>query len=218
MLTIIRYYSILKQPWSTLFSLVIVKIVHTPAVVALILCIIGATNASSPEQIDSQSMIHIGIILYTVVIVILIILTIGAWIGHLGTNGGEPLLVVAVICALPFIFVRLLYSLLSVFSGDQRFNQFTGSETIALFMSVLQEMVAVMIYIAAGLKLPAVPPGVSSSPDQQLLYRAGRGDFGGGKLGLISLAAATFQALKLGEQPAGREANQKDKRSRRSDL
>jgi len=188
------YYSLLKQPWSTIFSLVIVKIVHTPAVIALILCIVGATNASSPDQIDSQSTVHIGVILYLVVWITLVLLTLGACLLKRKREQGEGALIMAVTCAIPFIFIRLLYSLLSAFSHDKTFNPVTGSDTATLFMSVLPEMVAVVIYLATGLKLNVVPADATASVGGRLGYRAGRGDFGTGKLGLVSLALGVVEA------------------------
>ena len=198
MLTSSRYYSILKQPWSTIFSLVVVKIVHIPAVVALILCIVAATSAPSPAEIDSESTIKIGVVLYGVVLAMLTALTLGACIAKRRTGEGEGLLVFAVMCALPFLFVRLLYALLSVFSHSKLFSPVTGStnsETAVLFMSVLQEMVIAVIYIATGLKLSSVPAGAADSPGGTIAYRFGRGDFGTGKLGIFSLGTAVFQAF-----------------------
>lgn len=175
---------------------------HTPAVVALILCIVGATNASSPEQIDSESTVHIGVILYAVVFGMLVILTLGAWLAKRNTGDGEGLLVLAVIGALPFIFIRLLYALLSAFSNSRKFNSATGSETTQLFMSVFEEIAVVAIYIGTGLKLPAVPAGVSKSASGTLAYRFGRADVGTGKLGLLSLGTAAFQASRKSQQQA----------------
>ena len=206
-----RYYSILKQPWSTIFSLIVVKIVNVPATIALVLCIVGATSASSPAQIESESTVKIGIVLYAVVLVLLAILTVGAYLARRKTGEGEGLLVFAVMCALLPLSVRLLYSLLSIFSHLSTFNLATGSETATLFMSVLEEMMVVVIYIATGLKLPAVPKGAADSPKGTMAYRFGRGDFGTGRLGLISFGTAAFQTFKdrqsedSGELPSGTE-------------
>lgn len=187
-----------------IFSFVLVKIVHTPAIIALILCIVGATSASSPADIDSESTVHIGTILYAVVLAMLTGLTFGACLAKRKTGEGEGLLVLAVFCALPFLYVRLIYALLSVFAHSETFSLVTGStssETAALFMSVLEEMVVVVIYIATGLKLPAVPEGAAATPGGTLAYRFGRGDFGTGKLGIISLGAAAFQAFRRRPDP-----------------
>jgi len=192
----VRYYSILKQPWSTIFSLIVVKIVNVPATIALVLCIVGATSASSPTQIASESTVKIGVVLYAVVLVLLAILTVGTCLAKRKTGEGEGLLVFAVMCALLPLSVRLLYSLLSVFSHLSIFNLATGSQTATLFMSVLEEMMVVVIYIATGLKLPAVPEGAADSPKDTMAYRFGRGDFGTGRLGMISVGTAAFQAFK----------------------
>ncbi len=207
----------MKQPWSTIFSLVIVKIVHIPAVVGLILCIVGATSAPSPANINSESTIKIGVVLFAVVLAMLTALTLGACIAKRKTGEGEGLLVFAVMCALPFLFVRLLYALLSVFSHSKLLSPATGStgsETAALFMSVLEEMIVVVIYIATGLKLSSVPVGAADSLGGTLAYRFGRGDFGTGKLGVFSLGTAVFHAFgtksdEEGQQRASERARTK---------
>jgi len=56
----------------------------------------------------------------------------------------------AVIIALPFILVRLIYSIISVFSHNHQFNLITGSVTIHVVMAVLEEMAVVCIYLVAG--------------------------------------------------------------------
>ena len=221
MLITVRYYSILKQPWSTIFSLVVVKIVNVPATVALILCIVGATSASSPAQIESESTVKIGVVLYLVVLVLLALLTAGACLAKRKTGEGEGLLVFAVMCALLPLSVRLLYSLLAVFSHLSTFSLATGSKTATLFMSVLEEMVVVVIYIVTGLKLPAVPKGAADSTKSTMAYRAGRGDFGTGKLGMFSLGSAFLQALKhrqngdQEQQPSGSRSGPPPYQSRR---
>ncbi|KAK4550437.1 hypothetical protein LTR36_000015 [Oleoguttula mirabilis] len=199
------YYSLLKQPWATFFSFVVVKIVHIPAVIALILCIVGATNATSPADIDSQSTVHIGIILYTVVLAMLTFLTLVAYLAHRRSERGEGPLILAVSAALPFIFVRLLYSLLAAFSKDPAFNPVTGSTTVSLFMEVLEEMAVVVIYIATGLKLATVAAGAADGAGGTLAYRFGRGDFGTGKLGLLSLGSAAFQAFNRSHDEESQE-------------
>ena len=204
------YYSILKQPWNTMFSLVLLKLIQTPAAVALILCIVGATNASDPSQIESESTVHIGIILYTVVYVALFVLAIGSMLGRRMTGRGEVPLIIAVLCTLPFLAVRLLYALLAAFSHDNKFNPASGSTTVALFMDTLPEMIVVVIYLVVALKTPAVPrakDGESHTAGETLMYRAGRGDFGFGKLGLLSLAAAAGQAFRSDRQD-GRRKNE----------
>jgi hypothetical protein len=178
-----------------IFSFYVVNIVHTPAIIALILCIAGATSATSPASIEAQDTVHAGIILYTIVFIMLLSLTVLAWWAKQRTDKGEGRLILAIVCAIPLLFVRLLYAILAVFSQASMFNPITGSTTVSLFMATLEEMAVVTIYITAGLKLPTVPAGVDGSSDSDTTYRLGRGDFGTGKLGLLSLAAAGIQAM-----------------------
>jgi hypothetical protein len=189
----------LKQPWNTIFSLVLLRAIQIPALVALILCIIGATNTNDPAQIYSQSIVHIGVILYAVVFAALVLLTGGAILGWRKTTRGELPLIVGISITLPFLPVRVLYALLAAFSTDSKFNPATGSKTVALFMDILQEMAVVLIYLVTGVIAPAVPKaddGQSRSGGSKLMYRAGRGDFNGGLLGLLSLAVAAWTGRK----------------------
>lgn len=87
-------------------------------------------------------------------------LTLGAWIAMRKAGRGEGILVLAVICALPLLLVRLIYSLLAIFSHDKTFSMVsgsTGAETASLCMSVLEEMGVVLIYLATGFKLSTLP-------------------------------------------------------------
>jgi len=166
--------------------------------------------------------VHIGIILYTIVYAALVALTLGSMLGRRTTGRGELSLILAVSLALPFLAVRVLYALLAAFSHDKQFNPATGSTTIALFMDTLQEMAVVLIYLVAALKTPAVPPAMDEekrSAGQTLAYRAGRGDFGFGKLGLLSLATAAAQAFSGNQNESRGNANrsQQNHRGRRQD-
>lgn len=133
--------------------LVVVAIVHAPAIIALVLSIIGATNASSAADITNEDKVKAGICLYIPVLAALILLELWAYFKTRQTGNGEPMLVIALLIAFPFILVRLIYALLTVFSHGGAFGIENGSETAALCMSVLEEMVVVLIYIVVGLKL-----------------------------------------------------------------
>jgi len=139
-----------------MFSFYLLKIIQAPAAIALVLCIVGATSANSPAQIGSQTTFHIGIILYAVVLLALIILTLGAAVGWRRTQRGEGALIVSVALALPFLVVRIVYSILVVFSHNPHFSIVNGSYTINLFMEVLSEAVVVLIYICCGMMLQSI--------------------------------------------------------------
>jgi hypothetical protein len=121
------------------------------------------------------------------------------------TRRGEKQLLTAVAISLPILLIRVLYSMLSTFSNKIVFNPVIGSEYAELFMAAIEEMVVVLIYIWVGLKQDSVPANESNSKKSTLLHRAGRGDFGGGKLGILSLGAAVIDAVR-GERELEKES------------
>jgi hypothetical protein len=127
---------------------------------------VGAADADNPLQIENETTVHVGIALFVVVLVMLTVLAIGAWIHTHRTRKGEKALVVAVLCSLPFLYIRTVYALLAVFAHSKIFSLASGStssETTSLFMSVLMEMAVVVIYLATGLKLPSIADGATDA-------------------------------------------------------
>ena len=189
------------------------KLIQTPAAIGLILCIVGATSANDPAEIYNEDTVKIGVILFAVVYVLLCLLCAAASIAARKTKRGEGKLITAVAFALPFLLVRVVYSLITTFGHSVDFqigNGSTAAVTISLFMEVLEECAVVLIYIATGLKLPAVPIADATN-GERLGYRLGRGDFGGGKLGLLSLGAAVLDGVTK------KSGNNNDKQARRND-
>ena len=85
----------------------------------------------------------------------------------------------AVIIAIPFIFVRLIYSLISVFAHNRHFNLLTGSVIIHVFMAILEEIAVVLIYLAAGWKAEVL----TSSTKGPVASRVWKGSLAGGNGG-----------------------------------
>jgi hypothetical protein len=123
----------------------------------LILSIVGGTNSVSPTgTFTAQTTSKVGVLLYVVAYVVLAVRTITI-IPQFSSHTGEKRLVVAVIIALPFILVRIIYSLLAVFLHNHDFSLINGSVTILVVMSVLEEFLAVIVYLAVGWKAEALP-------------------------------------------------------------
>jgi hypothetical protein len=179
-----------------------------PATIALILCIVGATSANTPAEIEAQSTLHAGIILYVVILVALMALTVGAAIGRAKTGRGEGALVAAVALAMPFLVVRMIYSCLSAFSKISAFQLVGGSPTAGLFMETFEEMFVVAIFLFVGLKQQAIAEEeLSDSPAGNVMYRAGRGDYGSGKFGIIALVISFVR--NLGKETGQEEQQEK---------
>jgi hypothetical protein len=138
----------------------LVKISHLINTVALILAIVASTNTSSVAKIYEQNNLKVAIVLYVVTMAILTALALGACLMRRKTGTGEALLILAIICALPFLWVRLIYSALSAFSHSSTFKAFSDQDdayTCELCMAVLEEMIITAIYLAAGIKISALP-------------------------------------------------------------
>jgi hypothetical protein len=148
-----------------------------------------------PSEIDDQGTVKAGTILYLIVFVLISLLVIGAMIGMRTTERGEGRLLGAVATSLPFLLIRIIYSLVAIFGNNENFSAANGSTQAALinlFMVRIEEMVVVGIYLWGGLRQQPVPrndDGTKRSKVERMRYRAGRGDFGLGKLGIASLAA-----------------------------
>lgn len=197
---IYRYFDLLKRPFNFVFSLFITKIVQIPAVIALILCIVGATSANTPADITNQDTVKAGVVVYLVVFVLLILLMTGAYIARCMTERrGESALLHVVALSLPLLLIRIVNSLLLVF--DTQFQNSaaeasTSAVLTALFMARIEEMIVVLLYLYAGLTQKVVPEKEDGerSNKEKVAYRAARGDFGGGKLGVVSLIVALVSA------------------------
>jgi hypothetical protein len=128
---------------------------------ALILCIVGGTSSvSSTGAYTPQTTTKAGEVIYIIAFLILAVIAgvVATKLSH--ARGNDKMLVWAVILALPFILVRIIYSVISVFGHNPHFSLVTGSVVIHVFMSVLEEMIVVFIYLAIGWK---TEPFVSSN-------------------------------------------------------
>jgi hypothetical protein len=121
--------------------------------VGLILCIVGGTSSTSSAGVyQPQTTTKAGVVLYLIAFTALglIAAVTTHWLSNAPSD--EKRLVWAVIIALPFILVRLIYSLISIFSHNHHFNLVSGSVVILVVMAVLEEMAVVSLYLVIGWK------------------------------------------------------------------
>lgn len=123
--------------------------------IALILCVVGGIDQadSSPSEIKTgKKYTKIGIIIFLFVYLLLSSLVVVTMKDVGNAMKGEKRIYFAVVCALPFIAVRLLWSVLSAFSHNRDFSLTSnGKPLIQLFMAILEEFVVVCLYTLAGL-------------------------------------------------------------------
>ncbi|ERS96984.1 uncharacterized protein SPSK_02673 [Sporothrix schenckii 1099-18] len=149
----------------------ILRLMQLVVIVGLILSIVGGTDMSSQVQdavskgqpisytIPSLTKAGIALMIVGYVLVLLSSLILTTCLSSI--VDGEKRLLMAVLVALPFVFVRLLYSILSAFdSSSANFHQFGGSTNagyVVLGMCTIMEIISAIIFEVVGMTLPYVP-------------------------------------------------------------
>lgn len=169
-LGLIASYSLAPLP---LMDTKIFRIIKLLILVALILVIYGASQSASTDSSKrntAQTLRRVGAILLLIAFIV-----IAAIHGLFWTHANKILrhhrtLLIGVSLAIPFLTVRIIYSVLSAFSpntafsssgatttstnGLSKFNLLTGSWHIWLVMSLIMEFIVIALYLAFGSLLP----------------------------------------------------------------
>ncbi|KIY02967.1 uncharacterized protein Z520_01432 [Fonsecaea multimorphosa CBS 102226] len=144
----------------------IFQLLHLPSLVGIILSVVGSTDLFS----DSHSNVSTGftllktaICLFLVVFVADILITGHCFLKISHVLPGERGLLFAVALALPFMAVRMIFSLLCVFANDPKWFSSWSLEWTAILIhaifGVLMEAIIVTIFIVAGfITAPAALP------------------------------------------------------------
>lgn len=123
----------------------------------LILLIAGGTTGSSAPGAPSGTS-QAGIVFY-IVAFLAMMLVLFVSLGKLrDVPRFEGRVALGVLCAAPFLLVRLAYSVLAIFLHDHDFNLIDGSVVILVCMRVLEEFIVVFIYIFLGFFLESLSP------------------------------------------------------------
>ncbi len=152
------------------------RVLQLMSTIAIILAIVGGTNISSAKnQSDLSSAAtyrHVGAILFVVLYAIIVAITAFCWLNRSQVLKYRRKLLLAVAASLPFLFIRVVFTVLSSFaplpfgfdaeghmarvvsdSPLKHFSSTSGDWAIYMFMSVVAEYVVVLIYTFAGLRL-----------------------------------------------------------------
>ncbi|EHA20643.1 hypothetical protein ASPNIDRAFT_190297, partial [Aspergillus niger ATCC 1015] len=119
----------------------------------MVLCIVGSSMSSSLQGITNSIEAKVGDVLYVIAWACLCVLLLVVGSKYASIEDGEHRLLLAVGISVPLLFVRLIYSLLSVFTHNPTFNMLTGNVTVFLVMAVLEEIVIVGICLGVGMTL-----------------------------------------------------------------
>ena len=153
------------------------RILHLIGTVAIILAIVGGTSISSAgKQSDlsqAATLRHVGAILFAILYALILGITAFCWLNRYEILKYRRKLLLAIAASLPFLFVRVVFTILSSFaplpfafnaegqmvpvisdSPLKHFSSTSGDWEIYLFMSFVAEYIVVLIYTVAGLRLP----------------------------------------------------------------
>jgi hypothetical protein len=150
-----RYVDFINAKTAPTFTVRHFRIVQIILTVGLILSIVGGTSitlaADGSYTLPTTS--KIGVILYIVGYVAILFILLVSIPRRYVVAGKERYVPIFISVALPFIAVRLLYSIFAVFLHDHMFSIATGSVPINIGMSVVEEFVVVGLYVLLGLCL-----------------------------------------------------------------
>lgn len=129
------------------------RVLKLVLLVATILAIAGGTSISVDSngnyQIPTTS--KVGVVLYIVAFTCIALMVLLSSPQASVVAVKERRVPIAIGVALPFIVVRLLYSVLSVFLHNHLFSVANGSTAVRLGMAVVEEIAVVGIYALLGL-------------------------------------------------------------------
>jgi hypothetical protein len=132
----------------------IIQLAQLPTLIALILCIIGGTDTADGNPADlsgAQTKIKVGVIIFLCIYILLFLLVVLTYKDAGKAPSGEKRIYWAVVCALPWLAVRVIYSILAAFTNNPEFSVTGDYPFVQLFMATAEEFVVVCLYTLAGL-------------------------------------------------------------------
>ncbi|KAF8577591.1 hypothetical protein K439DRAFT_1655058 [Ramaria rubella] len=136
----------------------VMRILRVVLVVGVILVIVGGTDTtpdnSASEQASGHTLSRVGVILFVVGYIALFAINVLLWGARENIPSNHKKLLMSLSLALPFLAVRVLYSVLGAFASPSQWSPLTGNWRLYLFMGVIMEYIVVCIYVITGARLP----------------------------------------------------------------
>lgn len=138
-----RLLDSINKSHHTIIKPSMLRIIELVVVVGLILGIVGGVDAATSYQktlnYQPGSLNKAGTSLMIVAFVLLCTATAITSFSVSHAEHGERRLFLAVVLAIPFLLVRLVYSIFSTFTKNKSFNLLDGSVTILLCVALIEE-------------------------------------------------------------------------------
>jgi len=170
-----RVYINLAKNYPTRIKGWYVKILQFPFTAAIILCARGASgstaDASNGGDYRPQILTQVGIVLCAIGFVVMLILTGAIFRRQSHAELDERRLLNIVIISLPFLVIRMLYTVLVTFWNRDLFKSYEGDVLVEGLMAVLPEMVVVVIYTIEGFTLERLPKDIRKKKNKKCWRR-----------------------------------------------
>ncbi|KAF2241062.1 hypothetical protein BU26DRAFT_410496, partial [Trematosphaeria pertusa] len=147
-----RFVDFINAKSGATFTVKHFRLLQVLITVGLVLNIVGGTsgNVQPDGKIEVQTTSKVGIILFIVSHVGLVLVYAASVPRTACVPPKERRVPVALLLALPFVLVRLVYSACAVFLHNHLFNIITGSVPVYVVMAVVEEFIVVAIYLLLG--------------------------------------------------------------------
>lgn len=137
--------------------------IQLASLIALVLAIIGGTDqsASNPSKVDTgRTLNRVAVILFLAIWAGLSGITILTYTRIRWVLSTERKLLYAAMISIPFLLIRVAYSLAVGFSSSKSSPFYTWNVNVwaQAFMQFFMEVIVMIIYVAAGLMTPKAQP------------------------------------------------------------
>jgi FtsH-binding integral membrane protein len=135
------------------------RVIHLLTIAGLALTIAGAsmTGSSNPSTANTaQSLRKAASIIFLLIVLAATALMLRS-AGHLSSvHPGDKIIIICALSAAPFLFIRVIYTILISFLNTPTFNIMTPNVYVEAFMQALMEFIAFALFAAAGLFSPSI--------------------------------------------------------------
>jgi hypothetical protein len=186
----------------------LINFVHLPIVVGLALAIIGGLKLfdTNPTSVNTGvTYTKIAIMLFLLSLIALAAITAFTFMRIRHVMEGEKRLVFACLAVIPFLLVRIIYSIIVDFDRSSTIFSFLSTRTDAVVvqavMSVVMEFIVVLIFLTAGFVTPAIPRSmVQSQRDETTMQPKQRYGWLASRAHQLTAAQPSYTGYKEGQE------------------
>ena len=146
-----------------------IHLLRIPLIAGIILVIIGgivsASTWISTGKYPVDRLTKIGTIIIVAAFAVIVLVALGFTRRRAEVERPDVVLFNAILLSMPFLLIRLVYSLLIAFVDNAVFNPLNSNAAAQGFLAVLVEAIVVILYTVAGFRIPRLPKPENESSD-----------------------------------------------------